>query len=668
MNGETPAPAPRPWEATLAVCWRPAALIGLAGLAAALVVWASLHAPDYVLYVTRPTDGGVRGDQLPVRAQLNYIVAAAFVPVIAAWVWLVRKARARVALPSLRPLWLVIALIPLPLLGVPGFEFAHAYLTGLAILGLALALSANTPSLVAAFPRLLRFEVSNRRAWIAVLTGWAAFTLWMGFLAHWRFITFRAEPYDTSWETNAVAGILRHGVPTISVGGGDFYFDGQRMPVPYFDTHTPFIYYLYAPFYALYKDPRTLLWLQALHMGSGALGMYLFARGWLRNRALAVVFAFAYLLHPSVQGHCLHDFHANSLAIPTLLIALGLMESGRVRAAIAAAVLTALCREDTPLYAVCIGLFWLFGTRQKRRMHAGAAVVACSALIFVFVTQWLMPHFGGKPRWSHFSLYFDQRQSADSLLRGILFNPLGALVATVQPYKVEYAWLSLLPLGLVSVLGWRGGWFLLTPLALMVATEHRDFFAAGMNYSAPLIPAVLVMGVFGARTAILRRPSRRGRLPERRWTTAVFVLTAAAVSNYLYGNLLAKSYKLEYGMWPYRRSVRYHYENQIGFVPKLPSYGARERALWEVIAHVPHDVPLSTSWSLNPQLSNRDIAYHWPFTGEGHQPEAQARCVVLDKLPPLMDRALEADIDRLRRDPAWRVTFENRWGVIFQKR
>jgi uncharacterized membrane protein len=667
MNAPTSKETQRSWEDTLALSWRPALLVALGGLAAALVIWSLLNINIIVDYVTAPTNEAIRNSQLGARAQLNRFVQFAMIPVVLAWGWLIWRTRKHQTIPSLRPLWLVVAAIPLPLLQVPGFEFAHTYLAGLAILGLAFAAARNAETLPQFFPTL-RGELTNRHAWIAVLGGWIAFTLVMGFIAHWRFITFHAEPYDTSWETNAVAGILRTGLPSISVGGGDFYFDGQRMPVPYFDTHTPFIYYLYAPFYAIYKDPRTLLWLQALHMGSGSLGMYLFARKWLRNRNLAVVLAFAYLLHPSVQGHCLHDFHANSLAIPTLMIALGLMEAGWWKWALVAAFATAICREDTPLYAVCIGLFWTFGSRNRLRIRSGIFVVVGCAVIFLFVTQWLMIHFGGKPRWTHFSLYFNERQNADSLLRGILFNPLGALVATIVPYKVEYAWLSLLPFGLVALLGWRGGWFLLTPLALMVATEHRDFFAAGMNYSAPLIPAVLVMGVLGVRAWLLRRPCSALKMSDRRWTIGVFVLTSAVFANHIYGNILAKTYKLEYGMWPYRRAVRYHFDNQIGYVPNLPAYGARERALWEVIAHVPWNVPISTSWSMNPQLSNREIAYHWPFMGAGHQAEAQAKCVVLDKLPPIMDRALEADINKLRIDPTWQVTFENRWGVIFERR
>ena len=59
----------------------------------------------------------------------------------------------------------------------------------------------------------------------------AVFVGVVGFLAYWRLITFHAQPYDFSWEMNAVAGILRHGIPTISVGA-DSYYPSSALPAP----------------------------------------------------------------------------------------------------------------------------------------------------------------------------------------------------------------------------------------------------------------------------------------------------------------------------------------------------------------------------------------------------------------------------------------------------
>lgn len=658
---------PRRWDELVAVAWRPLALVNAAGLALGLFIWNTAHADLLPGLFLRASDAGLREAQRQARSWLPVVVAVAMVPALVASVFLLQRLRARRPLPPLAALAVVIAAVPLPAFGVPGFEFAHPFLAGAMVLLFALALARAVHDLWP--PRFLpAADLSPRAAWLAVLGGWLVFVASMGFLAHWRFITFHAELYDTSWETNAVHGIVTGGLPTISCGSGDYYFRGERLPVTYFSLHAPFFYYLYAPFYALYKDPRTLLWLQAMVMGAGAFGLFLFARRWLRNRALAVLAAFVYLLQPSVQGYCLHDIHANPVAIPTTLLALGLMEAGRSRWALALALLTAVTREETGIYAACIGVFWLFSARTRPRVVAGLAVTVVSCAALLLVTRVLMPAFGGKPRWEHFSMFFDDGSPIGATLRSIVLNPVGTFVQAAQPYKIEFVWLTLVPLGLCAVRGWKGGWFLLTPLALMVPTDHRDFFAVGLNYSAAIVPAAIVMTVFGMRRLILRRPLHAAGLARRRLVVAVFVGVCALGGDVLWGNIAAKSYKLEYGNWPYRRTVRYNYENQIGFLPRLPRFGERERGLWDVIDHVPPKVPISTSWAINPQLSNRSIALHYPHMGEGHQPEARPRYVVLDKLPPMMDRATEADIEGLRGDPAWRIYYENRWGVIFERR
>src|SRR6185436_10684883 len=106
--------------------------------------------------------------------------------------------------------------------------------------------------------------------------------------------------FDMSCETNAIHNLVHSGVPRISVCVQD-WSPGQRLPALYASQHVPLIYYLYAPFYALYQDGRTLVWLQAATMGAGAFGVYPLARRWLRSRALGALFAVAYLLHPNVQ-------------------------------------------------------------------------------------------------------------------------------------------------------------------------------------------------------------------------------------------------------------------------------------------------------------------------------------------------------------------------------
>jgi hypothetical protein len=94
----------------------------------------------------------------------------------------------------------------------------------------------------------------------------------------------------------------------------------KPLPQPYLNDHTPYVYYLFAPFYALLPDGRTLLWLQAAFMGSGTFGVYLFAQRWLGSRVLGVLAAWLYVLNPNIQSCCLHDLHANILAVEARVI------------------------------------------------------------------------------------------------------------------------------------------------------------------------------------------------------------------------------------------------------------------------------------------------------------------------------------------------------------
>jgi hypothetical protein len=389
-------------------------------------------------------------------------------------------------------------------------------------------------------------------------------------------------------------------------------------------------------------------------------------RRWFRRRWVAATFALVYLMHPHIQGYCLHDLHANVLAIPTMLIAAGLMEAGYVRWALVAATVTALCREETALFSGCLGLYWLVSARSRTRLLAGLATCVISGVVLVAITLWLMPRSGGQPRWSHFSMFFSSAGSMKSVIEAYLLNPLGVVVAAGAPLRAEFAWLSFLPFGFLAVFGRRGAWFALVAVVLIVGSANSNFFFGGMNYSAPIMPAVVMMSLFGARAWAARGPRGPARL-RRLATLCAYALGVAGVSNYLYGNILSKSYKLEWGSSPVRRENESNYADHMGYMRELPAYGERERKIWEAIARVPPDVPISTSWQLNPQLSSRGVAQFYPYLGDGHPKDNLSQYVILDKLPPEIESP-EAQIDTLRHNPAWEVNYENEYAIIFKRR
>jgi uncharacterized membrane protein len=660
-----PRPAPKPWEMVLRDGWFSAALVAYAVMALAMIVWGSLNPSRLEAVMMGAEDRSAHVTQANERASLLQFVQVSIPFALAGAAWVLHRERKRK--PPLPVYWapLVISFVGLPLMSMTMFEYRYPVFTGLVLLGIALAAAHAAGAAVRTHD--VRFgDVSPKVAWGTLFAGWVVFTAFMGGLAYWRVITFHAEPYDLSWETNAVHNILHTGIPRTSVGAGSFY-RGQLLPTNYADTHTPWIYYLYAPFYALYQDARTLVWLQAAAMGAGTFGVYLFARRWLRSNALATLFGLAYLLNPNVQTYCMHDVHANPLAIPMVMFTLGMMEAKRPRWALIFAFLTCIVREETSVYTAAVGLFWaLDRASDRKRMRLGWITFGMGVFMLLFITQGVMVWAGGKPRYSHFTFYFDN-VSIGSILKSYLLNPLGAVKLVSSSMRLEYMWLSLLPLGFLALFGWRAAYFVLIPMGLLFPAIASNFFVAGMNYSAPIVVPILVLSVVGARRFLVPPRVTPLKFRARRAALGTYVLATALGAGLLYGNVFAKTYKFEFGSKPFRQSDQYDYIGELGILRTLPPFTEKERLVWDVIRHVPAGVPIATSWRINPQLSNRAVSLLFPEDGSMHPPENLAKYIVIDRLPPLTFQT--EDLERgVRADSRFRVFYENKYAVIFERK
>ena len=655
-----------PWELAVVHAWRKLALSCAAVLSVTCALWQLRFRSFLYELVFRP--GVVSAESIPARHALMPMLGVAAAVAAALCVRALLQARRGTLVWQLHREVFASSLLVIPILTVPAVEFDHPLFTALLLLVFSLALAWAVVSELGALKALP--DLSKRQAAILVGAAYATFVAVIGFIAYWRYITFHSEVCDASYEVNSVAGIVRHGIPTLSVAA--FFYDGKPLPGPYFINHVPFADYLFAPFFAAYPFPSSVVWAQTVVMGAGAFGAYLIGEKWLVSRWGGVLFAWLYVLTPSVQGFCLHDIHANVVIVPCMLLAVGFMEVGRIKTALALAFMTAICREEAPVYAVGLGLYWMFSQPDVRRFRSGLAVVLGAGALEVFFSAYLMPHYGGHPRWDHFNLFFDGSRNGLSLIGALLLNPLGALFSSSSQVKLEFFAIALGSVGFLAAWGWRAGFFLVPMVLLLLPADDPTFFSLGVNYSAPIAPAAILMSFAGIRhfwfkRDALRESSAGADGPRRqRLAVASYVLTAALLSNFLYGNIASKTYKLEYGQSPLRRENQRNYLDIIGYVDTLPPFGPAEKAMWDVIDSVPKNVPVLTSWAINPQFAHYDIALSYNYSGGNPPPEQRVQFIIIDKLPAFQV-ATEADIERLRRDKRWKVHFENASGVAFER-
>ena len=656
------------WEVALIRSWHKLALICAAALALALTFWQLRYREFLYGVVFRPS--AVQPESLTARyALLPWVGVAGAVAVVLCLRTLL-QARRGVKLWPTHVETLCTSLLALPILTVPEVEFDHPVFSAGLILLFSLAL-ARAVTRVTANLRVLP-DLTRRQAQGLVGAAYATFVGVLGFISYWRYITFHAEVCATSYEVNSVAGIVRHGYPTLSVAA--FFFDGKPLPGPYFINHVPLAEYLFAPFFIAYPHPSSIFWAQACIMGAGSIGAYLIGLKWLGSRLGGVLAAWLYVLTPTVQGFCLHDIHANVVVVPSILLAVGLMEFEHFKSALALACYTAICREETPIYAIGLGLYWMFSSQDVRRFRIGLLVVVIAVLLEVFFSSWLMPYFGGHPRWDHFDLFFFGVRNGGSLIAALVLNPLGAIFSTSADLKLEYFTISLVSMGFLWFWGWRCAFFLVPAVLLSMPADDPNFFMTGVNYSASFTPAALMMSFAGIRHFWAARGDHENEIEirqqrQRRIWIASYVLGCALLTNYLYGNIASKTYKLEYGQSPFRRENQRNYKDIIGYVEELPPFGQAEKLMWEVIDHVPKNVPVLTSWTINPQFSHYDIALTYDYSGGSPPPEQRVKYIIIDKLPRFMTASGEVEIARLRRDHRrWKVFFENTSGVVFERR
>jgi hypothetical protein len=198
--------------------------------------------------------------------------------------------------------------------------------------------------------------------------------------------------------------------------------------------HATFDAYLLLPFYALRQQADTLLFLQALIVGAGAIPLYLLAQAKTQCRWVALALSLAYCLHGPLHGPVFYDFHFLTLAPFFVWWVLYFFETGRRKALIAAFVLTLLLREDV---AACLSLAGLFLLVSRQRPWWAFWGGLLAAVYFVAMKFAIMPLHRGAADKETFTWMFKDLVAAGSqgyggVLKTLLTNPLYALNAMLQ--------------------------------------------------------------------------------------------------------------------------------------------------------------------------------------------------------------------------------------------
>lgn len=362
--------------------------------------------------------------------------------------------------------------------------------------------------------------------------------------------------------------------------------------------HADFILVLLSPFYFLWSDPRILLILQALVVGSGAFFVYQLAKYFLKNKLLALLFGMSYLFNPSVQWSILYDFHAVTFATTFLLGAFYFISKKRYIWFVIFALLAALTKEQIwfilalfGFYVITQRTFALFKAREIKQFVTdktilfGGTVSVVSLAVFYYLIWHAIPNAAGGTDHFALSYYEGSGDSPTEFIKSLIFSPGNTLRLLFQTDRINYVLQLLLPVGFLPLLAPMYLIFAFPDFLLNILSTKVEPHQIYYQYTAAITPFLFISSIF-ASSLLLRKF-------ERKAFAALITLIplSAFIGSYFYSPLP--------GMKMENIAVFTHPQINKDLINKA-------------LQIIPNDAKVAATNNLGAQLANRQSLYVLP--------------------------------------------------------
>jgi uncharacterized membrane protein len=404
--------------------------------------------------------------------------------------------------------------------------------------------------------------------------GYAVYVSTYTLFAHWRFQTYN---FDLGQYDNIFWNAL-HGRPLVCTPLGAMTNWSSL------SGHADFATFFLLPIYAIYPHAETLLVMQSVLLGLGAIPIYFFAARRLPP-AYACVLAICYLLYPPLHGTNFYDFHFQPVAATFVLYLLWFLDIRRWFWAGLFYVLAITCREDISVGLTFLGLYLILtGYRPK----AGTIMAVVGVIYFVVVRFYVMASYG--PGWFS-DIYKDLYppggpNSYGGVMQTLATNPIFVFRTLLTADKLKYFLQIVTPLAFLPL---RRAYLLpaLAPGALftLLTTQYSPTTDIAFQYSGHFTAYI-----FMASAVALAACLAEGRIKGR-----------AAAAALLVGTFLCTKH---WGAFPPSGTFKSGF-SLISFARPTAADFKKARDLAELAKLVPEAAPVAVSEQELPHVSDR---------------------------------------------------------------
>lgn len=239
----------------------------------------------------------------------------------------------------------------------------------------------------------------------------------------------------------------------------------RNMYMSHFAVHVSPIFYTILPVYKIFASQITLLVCQAIIVISGIIPLYKICRKYNMTDKEIWIFSLMYCLFPAFIGGCFYDFHENKFLTVIILWMIYFLEMRKYKASMLFAILLCMVKEDAPVYAACLGLFFIF---YKKEYKYGMTVFIMSVVYFMTVTT-LMKKYGIGIMTNRFSnLMYDDSLGLAGVIKTVMVNPVYAVKEMITEDKIVFLLQVMMPLGFLPLINNKWSkWILVIPFVLV---------------------------------------------------------------------------------------------------------------------------------------------------------------------------------------------------------
>lgn len=366
--------------------------------------------------------------------------------------------------------------------------------------------------------------------------------------------------------------------------------------------HATFIAYFFAPFYALYQHPETLLLLQAVFTSAAAIPLYLLVQLRTGSRWVAVALAYAYLIHAPMHSPVFYDFHFLTTAPFWISWTLYFFETDRRKLLLLSFVLTLLVREEMSATLSMAALFYLLSGKRTRWALVGGIF---SAAYFVAIKFYIMPlhrTLSGSQSfiWMFQGLLPKGESSFGGVLRTVVSNPVYTFNSLLDQDKLTYVIKTLGPV-LLLPLRHPFAWILFIPsfIFTLLSTGYKPLYQTYFQYTS-----TYTSYLFFASSATLgwwrERDRDLGELNRYRVPAATLAVVFAATA-----------YSYNFGAIFQHHSFHAGFQ-QVGY-SRTPEEKKRYEDLMDLVHMIPKNASVAATEMEAPHVSNREDCFTLRF-------------------------------------------------------